>query len=83
MALKHMIAAARTRKARWRSAWRSYRTTRRRNWLSQAKVRSTIRRWEATDAAAYEGARLREGLLDNPSSRRRALDTCKYVYYTY
>ena len=27
-----------------------------------------IRRWEATDAAAYEGARLREGLLDTSNT---------------
>lgn len=27
-----------------------------------------IRRWEATDAAAYEGARLREGLLDKTNT---------------
>ncbi len=27
-----------------------------------------IRRWDATDAAAYEGARLREGLLDKTNT---------------
>jgi hypothetical protein len=44
------------------------------NHLSIDRRFGLIREWQATDAAAYEGARLREGLLDksNTASQVRA-----------
>jgi IS5 family transposase len=38
------------------------------NHVSIDREHGLIRRWEATDAAAYEGARLREGLLDKTNT---------------
>jgi IS5 family transposase len=38
------------------------------NHVSIDREYGLIRRWSATDAAAYEGARLREGLLDNTNT---------------
>ncbi len=38
------------------------------NHVSIDSVYGLIRRWDATDAAAYEGARLREGLLDKTNT---------------
>jgi IS5 family transposase len=38
------------------------------NHVSIDREYGLIRRWEATDAAAYEGARLREGLLDKTNT---------------
>ena len=38
------------------------------NHVSIDREHGLIRRWDATDAAAYEGARLREGLLDKTNT---------------
>ena len=38
------------------------------NHVSIDRAFDLIRRWDATDAAAYEGARLREGLLDKTNT---------------
>ncbi len=38
------------------------------NHISIDREHGLIRRWDATDAAAYEGARLREGLLDKTNT---------------
>jgi transposase, IS5 family len=38
------------------------------NHVSTDRQYGLIRRWDATDAAAYEGARLREGLLDKTNT---------------
>ena len=38
------------------------------NHVSIDRKYGLIRRWDATDAAAYEGARLREGLLDKTNT---------------
>ena len=38
------------------------------NHVSIDRKYGLIRRWDATDAAAYEGARLREGLLDKSNT---------------
>jgi transposase, IS5 family len=38
------------------------------NHISIDREHRLIRRWDATDAAAYEGARLREGLLDKTNT---------------
>jgi len=40
------------------------------NHVSIDREYGLIRRWDATDAAAYEGARLREGLLDKSNTAR-------------
>lgn len=40
------------------------------NHVSIDREYGLIRRWDATDAAAYEGARLREGLLDKTNTAR-------------
>lgn len=40
------------------------------NHVSIDREHGVFRRWDVTDAAAYEGARLREGLLDKSNCGR-------------
>lgn len=42
------------------------------NHISIDREHGLIRKWLATDAAAYEGARLREGLLDKTNTSKSA-----------